>query len=54
MNVEWNQIPSKSAKEINAKFMYISTDYVFDGEGETPFKETDNPNPIGYYGLNKV
>jgi dTDP-4-dehydrorhamnose reductase len=41
------------AKEINAKFMYISTDYVFDGLGEIPFIETDAPNPVGYYGLTK-
>src|SRR5690606_5433191 len=44
---------AKIAKEINAKFMYISTDYVFDGEGESPFKETVVPNPINYYGKTK-
>lgn len=41
------------AKEINAKFMYISTDYVFNGKGEASFIETDAPAPIGYYGLTK-
>ena len=34
--------------------MYISTDYVFNGEGEEPFTEMDQPNPIGYYGVTKL
>ena len=42
-----------AAKKINAKFMYISTDYVFNGKGEIPFTESDKPDPIGYYGLTK-
>src|SRR5690554_1554099 len=42
-----------TAKEINSEFMYISTDYVFDGNGEAPFKPDDVPNPVNYYGLTK-
>ncbi|WP_243356687.1 dTDP-4-dehydrorhamnose reductase [Bacillus litorisediminis] len=53
VNVEATKNLAQAAKDINAKFMYISTDYVFNGEGESPFKETDKPNPIGYYGLTK-
>lgn len=45
---------AEAAKEINAKFMYISTDYVFSGEGQTPFKETDQTCPIGHYGRTKL
>ncbi|HWO77464.1 MAG TPA: dTDP-4-dehydrorhamnose reductase [Bacillus sp. (in: firmicutes)] len=53
VNVGGTKNLAHAAKDIDAKFMYISTDYVFDGEGESPFKETDKPNPIGYYGLTK-
>lgn len=53
VNVEGTKYLAKAAKEINAKFMYISTDYVFDGEGDIPYKETDEANPVGYYGKTK-
>jgi dTDP-4-dehydrorhamnose reductase len=53
VNVNGTRYLANAAKEVNAKFMYISTDYVFDGLGEVPFFETDNPNPVGYYGLTK-
>lgn len=41
------------AKLFNSKFVYISTDYVFDGEGDRPFEISDNPNPVNYYGKTK-
>ncbi|WP_141431116.1 dTDP-4-dehydrorhamnose reductase [Bacillus sp. 03113] len=53
VNVEGTKYLVNAAKELNAKFMYISTDYVFDGKGEAPFIETDPSGPIGYYGLTK-
>lgn len=53
VNVKGTKYLANVAKEISAKFMYISTDYVFDGEGESPFVEVDIPNPISYYGLTK-
>lgn len=53
VNVNGTSNLAKAASEINAKFMYISTDYVFDGEGSSTFKETDTPNPIGHYGKTK-
>lgn len=53
VNVLGTKFIATSAKEVNAKLMYISTDYVFDGKGIEPFKETDKPNPVGYYGLTK-
>ncbi|WP_100333081.1 dTDP-4-dehydrorhamnose reductase [Bacillus alkalisoli] len=53
VNVKATKYIATAAKETKAKFMYISTDYVFDGAGERPFVETDKPSPIGYYGLSK-
>ncbi|MDK2799774.1 MAG: dTDP-4-dehydrorhamnose reductase [Clostridiales bacterium] len=44
---------AQACKEIDAKMIYISTDYVFDGEKEEPYEVTDTPNPINYYGLAK-
>ncbi|ANU27554.1 dTDP-4-dehydrorhamnose reductase [Planococcus versutus] len=53
VNVSGTEYLAAIAKEIDAKFIYISTDYVYDGEGQTPFVETDTPNPQGYYGVTK-
>lgn len=41
------------AKEVNCKLIYFSTDYVFDGNKNTPYYENDLPNPINYYGMTK-
>ncbi len=41
------------AKEIGCKFLYLSTDYVFDGKKGSPYSEDDAPNPINYYGWTK-
>lgn len=53
VNVNGTRYLAEAAKDVGAKFMYISTDYVFNGEGDTPFKENDEPCPVGYYGLTK-
>lgn len=53
VNVEGTKYLATVAKTVGAKFLYISTDYVFDGNGETPFSETDLANPIGAYGSTK-
>lgn len=53
VNVEGTRYVAEAAKELDAKMLYISTDYVFDGQGEEPFEVTDQPNPINYYGETK-
>ena len=42
-----------AAHEMNTKLCYISTDYVFDGKGTTPYNEYDNTNPQSVYGKSK-
>lgn len=44
---------ARVAGEIGAINVYISTDYVFDGEKGEPYTEDDVPNPINVYGTSK-
>lgn len=53
VNVNGTRNIVEVAKEIDAKVVYMSTDYVFDGQNERPYGETENANPIGYYGMTK-
>ncbi len=44
---------AKACGNMKIKMMYISTDYVFDGEGELPFSVEDRARPISVYGKTK-
>ncbi|MBR2840003.1 dTDP-4-dehydrorhamnose reductase [Candidatus Saccharibacteria bacterium] len=55
VNVEGTANLARAAKEVDAKFVYISTDYVFNGEGEEPWQPDDkNYAPINVYGQSKL
>ncbi len=44
----------RAALAVDARLVYISTDYVFSGEGETPWTEDSPYDPCNVYGLSKV
>lgn len=50
INVNGTQNITKACKKVDAKMIYISTDYVFDGQGNTPFEIDGNINPLSVYG----
>jgi dTDP-4-dehydrorhamnose reductase len=53
VNVDGTRNIAEIAEKINAKLIYISTDYVFDGE-KGMYKENDQTHPVDYYGETKL
>ncbi|XP_036247596.1 methionine adenosyltransferase 2 subunit beta [Molothrus aeneus] len=53
LNVAASANLAKEAAGVRAFLIYISTDYVFDGTSP-PYKETDVPNPLNFYGKTKL
>lgn len=44
----------RAARDVGARVVYVSTDYVFDGTKPAPYVESDVPNPRSVYGLSKL
>jgi dTDP-4-dehydrorhamnose reductase len=45
---------AKGCRDIGAKLVSVSTDYIFDGEKGSPYREDDPPNPLNIYGESKL
>ena len=55
INVEGTQNIADAAKAVEAKIVYLSTDYVFNGQGERPWQPDDKDYaPLNYYGQTKL
>ena len=54
-NVRATEILSEASAEVGAKMLYLSTDYVFDGQGTRPWQPDDDCfAPLNYYGETKL
>jgi len=53
VNVVGTRNVAEACAALNAKLLYVSTDYVFDGNGNKPWEIFDVANPINTYGLSK-
>lgn len=48
------QVMAQEAATLGAWLVHYSTDYVFSGEGLTPWRETDAVSPVNHYGASKL
>ena len=54
INGEAPGVMASACADLDIPFVHISTDYVFDGSGTTPWSITDTPNPKNAYGRSKL
>lgn len=54
VNIDATKTLLQISKSLSCKFVYISTDYVFDGKKDSPYEINDLINPINYYGYTKA
>ena len=54
INAEAPGIIAEACKKNSVRLMHISTDYVFNGLGKTPYKEEDTNDPVNLYGATKL
>ncbi|NKI73887.1 dTDP-4-dehydrorhamnose reductase [Dickeya sp. CFBP 2040] len=54
INVAGPEYLARAARQRGARFIHVSTDYVFDGTATQPYSETDVTHPLGVYGQTKL
>jgi len=54
LNAQSVEAIAREAQKLGAWVVHYSTDYVFPGDGETPWKETDATGPLNVYGETKL
>lgn len=54
INVTGTENIAEACGKLGITLVYISTDYVFDGTKNSPYKPDDKPNPINIYGKSKL
>jgi dTDP-4-dehydrorhamnose reductase len=54
VNAEGTKHVALAASKCHAKMVYLSTDYVFDGDKREPYWESDSPHPLNVYGRSKL
>lgn len=54
VNREGTSHVAAAAGEVGARFLYVSTDYVFDGRKRSPYLPSDTPAPLSAYGRTKL
>ena len=54
INAEAPGVLAAAAAELDVPIIHLSTDYVFGGRQQVPYRETDTPDPINVYGRSKL
>lgn len=54
VNVAGTRNMARACKQVGAKMIFISSDYVFSGEGDRPYETDDATGPINVYGRSKA
>lgn len=53
VNVDGTAYIANMCRELDARMLYVSTDYVFSGDSERPWEPEDKTNPLNVYGQTK-